>query len=130
MKTVLTKIQSLILLIILSGFSTPSYALPKRNDLKIDASIYLAKAMCMSIYIDIKGNTYNSKKKIGDLAYNIYKKQNELLTRRIFNNRVVQKTAVQLFARHVSPKSQCIDTMFSSRNKSDRKAIKELKNYY
>ena len=125
MKIILITVQSLILSIIFSGLSTPSYALSKREELRIEASIYLSKAMCMSLYMG--GDTYKSPKKIADLAYNTYKKENASLTRRMFNDRVVKKTAVKLLARHSSPKSQCINTMFNYKNKSDRRVIKELK---
>ncbi len=108
-------IQSLILFFMFSGFLTPSYALSERLQRKVEASVYLAKSMCMSLYMD--GNRRPSPKQIANMAYNSYRKDfdagiyNESLTRRIFKDRVATKIALDIFKRHLNPKTQCIDTM-------------------
>ena len=110
-------IQSLILFSMFSGFLTPSYALSKRLQRKLDAGIYLAKSMCISLYVE--GNKRPSPKQIADAAYKTYQKEkdagiyNESLTRRIFNDRVVKEVAINIFKKHaLNSKTQCIDTMF------------------
>ena len=48
MKTILTKTQDLILIIIFGTFSTQSYSNSKDFRLKADAALSLAQTMCMN----------------------------------------------------------------------------------
>tara|TARA_B100001250_G_C19741934_1_gene763474 strand:- start:925 stop:1269 length:345 start_codon:yes stop_codon:yes gene_type:complete len=113
MKIILTKIQSLILIIIFSSFSTPSYSNSKDLQLKNDAAFYLAQVLCLRWRMTLAGKGKLPLKDVIDVAYKRNRKDNKLLTRKIFYDDMVLEKAHKIFIKAASKRRKnCVEILF------------------
>ena len=108
MKTVLTKIQSLILITILSSFSTPSYSNSKDLQLKNEAAASLARVLCLRFQNTLKGKPKVPLEGVIEIAYDSARKDNKLLTREIFYDSTVLNKAKNIFKKAEENPKGCV----------------------
>ena len=108
MKIVLTKIQSLILIIIFSSFSTPSYSNSKEQQLKNDAAFSIAQVMCLNFNLTLQGKKRVPLKDVINIAYKQSRKDNKLLTREIFYDSTVLNKAHKIFIKAENNRKGCV----------------------
>ena len=115
MKIVLTKIQSLILIIIFSSFSTPSYSNSKDLQLKNEAVLKLAQLFCLRFQNTLLGKPKVALKDVIEIAYDSARKDNKLLTREIFYDSTVIKKAHKIFVKAEKNRKGCVKILLKEK---------------